>query len=133
PLHPALISISSSLVCLTQHICLCLIPFFSFKHPAPPDIYTLSLHDALPILKSNVERVVRPFKNFEGRSCVRSPIYYDCGRRSCKDRKSTRLNSSHEWISYAVFCLKKKSVPDVAARCPPVKDRMSMIRSGSKR
>src|SRR5207247_10397551 len=32
-----------------------------------------------------------------------------CRRRSCSDRKSTRLNSSHEWISYAVFCLKKKT------------------------
>src|SRR5438552_16062196 len=74
--------------------------FFFFTDTAPTEIYTLSLHDALPICACG--RRGR-------RSCARpSP-----GRRwtcatTCGDRKSTRLNSSHQIISYAVFCLKKK-------------------------
>src|SRR6266496_5595926 len=68
--------------------------FFFFNDTATTEIYTLSLHDALPIC----------------RSCARScPAW---ARRPCSaspDRKSTRLNSSHVEISYAVFCLKKKN------------------------
>src|SRR6266496_6022833 len=68
---------------------------FFFNDPATTEIYTLSLHDALPIWPSRYG------------SCSRQ-------RRSCwawPDRKSTRLNSSHVEISYAVFCLKKKKIP----------------------
>src|SRR5215510_15708921 len=68
--------------------------FFFFNDTATTEIYTLSLHDALPISP-----------------CVdRSSVAAD-GRRTRHawgDRKSTRLNSSHVAISYAVFCLKKK-------------------------
>src|SRR5438067_6003259 len=85
------------------------INLFFFIAPAPIDIYTLSLHDALPIFTRISRR--RP----EGRrgghprdaAAARSPRRDDLNRR---DRKSTRLNSSHVSISYAVFCLKKKKV-----------------------
>src|SRR5947208_6378031 len=71
---------------------------------APTDIYTLSLHDALPISASIC---VRPS------SRMRDPVpAFNRGsssRTMIRDRKSTRLNSSHQIISYAVFCLKKKN------------------------
>src|SRR3712207_8250530 len=71
-----------------------------FNDTATTEIYTLSLHDALPISPGPRRRRRRG----PGRWCrTRSP-----GRRS-RDRKSTRLNSSHANISYAVFCLKKKN------------------------
>src|SRR5216684_7793949 len=68
--------------------------FFFFNDTATTEIYTLSLHDALPISRRP------PF----------SGVWYraECSR-PCGDRKSTRLNSSHGYISYAVFCLKKKN------------------------
>src|SRR5438034_5835816 len=66
-------------------------------------IYTLSLHDALPICC--VSDGLSVDSRTTGRA-VRSPV----GPRSPRaDRKSTRLNSSHTVISYAVFCLKKKN------------------------
>src|SRR2546428_12933059 len=68
--------------------------FFFFNDTATTEIYTLSLHDALPILRPAQFR----YSNASG---LRSY----CWR---VDRKSTRLNSSHDQISYAVFCLKKK-------------------------
>src|SRR5207253_9635376 len=72
--------------------------FFFFNDPAPTEIYTLFLHDALPIscwgaLTRNCREV---------RLSARRET-------SQLDRKSTRLNSSHVAISYAVFCLKKKN------------------------
>src|SRR5690349_24049524 len=76
---------------------------FFFSDTATTEIYTLSLHDALPISGA----IHRPF-------CSRpKPAQIRCERRSWRslrrlDRKSTRLNSSHVEISYAVFCLKKK-------------------------
>src|SRR2546430_11229316 len=83
--------------------------FFFFNDTATTEIYTLSLHDALPIYGSSP----RPNAHCDGRSQL------DGARRGCtgtewepglvdQDRKSTRLNSSHSQISYAVFCLKKK-------------------------
>src|SRR5438105_6248872 len=71
--------------------------FFFFFHTWTTEIYTLSLHDALPI--SCPERQSARARPSAIR-CLRPP--------RAGDRKSTRLNSSHEWISYAVFCLKKK-------------------------
>src|SRR5256885_5281387 len=70
--------------------------FFFFNDTATTEIYTLSLHDALPILQ-HVDR-------------GRRARWYRCARPEGVrlDRKSTRLNSSHLVISYAVFCLKKK-------------------------
>src|SRR3989442_7691791 len=74
--------------------------FFFFNDTAPTEIYTLSLHDALPICQRGFAR--RGFPPPQPR-CIEAPL-----RRG--DRKSTRLNSSHVRISYAVFCLKKKHV-----------------------
>src|SRR5436190_12831263 len=89
---------------------------FTFDTPTPPDTYTLSLHDALPI--SSAERAgdreaAGRARNAEGpRSTrVRTHPRERAGEGKAvrrPDRKSTRLNSSHTVISYAVFCLKKK-------------------------
>src|SRR5258708_32646399 len=87
--------------------------FFFFNDTATTEIYTLSLHDALPILgKTPTERdlndVFKVKLNFIGCQRVGKPIE----RLLQLDRKSTRLNSSHQIISYAVFCLKKKKYQD---------------------
>src|SRR5438552_13236570 len=75
--------------------------YSALNGPTKPDIYTLSLHDALPISA--------------GQGWCRNGIRLGAKRRPeeierirAQDRKSTRLNSSHQIISYAVFCLKKK-------------------------
>src|SRR2546426_11469835 len=73
-------------------------PFFFFNDTATTEIYTLSLHDALPISPGCGSR----------RACARWAVPARRWRPSSPDRKSTRLNSSHLVISYAVFCLKKK-------------------------
>src|SRR5256886_15386457 len=70
--------------------------FFFFNDTATTEIYTLSLHDALPISSTSLPRR-RESKRPHGARSLRH-----------RDRKSTRLNSSHSQISYAVFCLKKK-------------------------
>src|SRR2546430_9205381 len=77
-------------------MCICF--FFFFNDTATTEIYTLSLHDALPICFCEVLRVDH---HEDGLKTSRS-------RLRQQDRKSTRLNSSHSQISYAVFCLKKK-------------------------
>src|SRR6267142_5039198 len=69
--------------------------FFFFNDTATTEIYTLSLHDALPICNAGT---------LTCRGCAGDG---ECG--GATDRKSTRLNSSHMSISYAVFCLKKKN------------------------
>src|SRR2546429_3715652 len=77
--------------------------FFFFNDTATTEIYTLSLHDALPIFRLTIRAL--PFPETVDRqirlqsAVVAYPL----------DRKSTRLNSSHGYISYAVFCLKKKT------------------------
>src|SRR5947209_9478068 len=97
--------------------------FFFFIDPATTEIYTLSLHDALPIfpVRSKSSQPVRSVLESDDRAPTRQGMALD------RDRKSTRLNSSHANISYAVFCLKKKNpithpsvgrVP-LAARLPP--------------
>src|SRR5699024_12694417 len=92
----------------------------SFFSPAPPPtpLYTLSLHDALPIFPVNRLRAggVHIWSRVTGVfrwNSARLPCGSDLGdgsahRGNIRDRKSTRLNSSHVSISYAVFCLKKK-------------------------
>src|SRR3712207_7655471 len=84
---------------------------FFFNDTATTEIYTLSLHDALPILKalaavpsigSLALITLQPPRLRRYRSPLRRP-------GAGQDRKSTRLNSSHANISYAVFCLKKKN------------------------
>src|SRR2546428_4916269 len=105
--------------------------FFFFNDPATTEIYTLSLPDALPIFAAtqatnfplphptrNAERGTRnaeleleagsnvPRSAFRIPRLIASTI---CSGPPYRDRKSTRLNSSHDQISYAVFCLKKKT------------------------
>src|SRR5438105_9546652 len=79
--------------------------FFFFNVTATTEIYTLSLHDALPIC-SELEWIPLMAMRKERARRYESPLLLAQDVR--EDRKSTRLNSSHEWISYAVFCLKKK-------------------------
>src|SRR5699024_11507713 len=86
------------------------ISFLSFNSNQTTDIDTLSLHDALPILKkaelmSSVS--ASPLNNLQGK-VAGLDIRQTTGQPGAQDRKSTRLNSSHVSISYAVFCLKKK-------------------------
>src|SRR2546429_5914608 len=85
--------------------------FFFFNDTATTEIYTLSLHDALPI------SAICTGRQASGISASIKPGYVSPHTKECMqpmdalmplDRKSTRLNSSHGYISYAVFCLKKK-------------------------
>src|SRR2546429_6980157 len=94
--------------------------FFFFNDTATTEIYTLSLHDALPISHHRHQQRARRHarlgrgavaaqrpralqRALHARLLARAPV------RLRRDRKSTRLNSSHGYISYAVFCLKKKT------------------------
>src|SRR5439155_24797705 len=104
---------------------------FFFNHPASPRISTLSLHDALPIsggIPPGRAEAARPLQDHgpaagrpaarlvlgqpqPGRPAAAAQLLPDLTRGAAvdrQDRKSTRLNSSHVAISYAVFCLKKK-------------------------
>src|SRR5688572_31739574 len=81
-----------------------------FNDTATTEIYTLSLHDALPISGAGAA-VAEPGDGYmvevsEGSDPQRACFFHHYDRP--EDRKSTRLNSSHSQISYAVFCLKKK-------------------------
>src|SRR5258708_15472471 len=81
--------------------------FFFFNDTATTEIYTLSLHDALPICRRAVHE--RAGNTQEGSIEVALARLRWAGiSAGTVDRKSTRLNSSHQIISYAVFCLKKK-------------------------
>src|SRR3712207_7371113 len=98
-----------------------IIVFFFFNDTATTEIYTLSLHDALPIYADSMQVDTRRWVFLTGRK----DSLYNMARHVYKiddpannvtdaksdflDRKSTRLNSSHANISYAVFCLKKKN------------------------
>src|SRR3712207_8213995 len=87
--------------------------FFFFNDTATTEIYTLSLHDALPICASTV-RSSRSSQSWYGRhGTSRSSPPTASGSATRTDRKSTRLNSSHANISYAVFCLKKKKKKEI--------------------
>src|SRR5439155_20208798 len=89
---------------------------FFFHVPAPTATYTLSLHDALPIflaLAAACWGTTLAAQEEEGghgalaKAVIGAPVSLNRGL-AARDRKSTRLNSSHVAISYAVFCLKKK-------------------------
>src|SRR5256884_3279362 len=83
--------------------------FFFFNDTATTEIYTLSLHDALPISPPPTRsRHARPPNRVCRRIGTTSAPRCTAPGRTARDRKSTRLNSSHGYISYAVFCLKKK-------------------------
>src|SRR5256885_7008442 len=90
--------------------------FFFFNDTATTEIYTLSLHDALPISSRAHYR-----GNSSCSGCdLRSMVLRSSGatHSPAPDRKSTRLNSSHLVISYAVFCLKKKTQEKLIASVP---------------
>src|SRR3712207_9433969 len=86
--------------------------FFFFNDTATTEIYTLSLHDALPICSRLAVKADRSaLAVAPGPSCTTASACSSAPsslRQASQDRKSTRLNSSHANISYAVFCLKKK-------------------------
>src|SRR2546430_6674424 len=84
--------------------------FFFFNDTATTEIYTLSLHDALPIfLREGLGLYPHTVELHVGMGYARlAREEYEGARHAFEDRKSTRLNSSHSQISYAVFCLKKK-------------------------
>src|SRR5437870_7406731 len=90
-------------------VCYC---FFFFHDTATSEIYTLSLHDALPILlrvaHADAAAVMDRHPGGAARGVEEGIEQRPVGHRERRDRKSTRLNSSHVAISYAVFCLKKK-------------------------
>src|SRR5690349_24155067 len=98
---------------------LCLSLLFFFHDTATTEIYTLSLHDALPILE-RLEQYHRDHvppadpDAFDSSLFNERSLFRSAGNR---DRKSTRLNSSHVEISYAVFCLKKKK-KKIRQKCP---------------
>src|SRR5437762_11305365 len=99
---------------------------FLFNDPPTPEIYTLSLHDALPIWRG-IERLgakqdgILRNHQIAPNGTLRDTVVYSIIASEWptvkahltyqlnEDRKSTRLNSSHRCISYAVFCLKKKN------------------------
>src|SRR2546430_5722456 len=88
--------------------------FFFFNDTATTEIYTLSLHDALPILHGLfAEVMIDAVDLFFRENLFQFLVELLCGSQVVTegflDRKSTRLNSSHSQISYAVFCLKKKT------------------------
>src|SRR2546426_9324589 len=82
--------------------------FFFFNDTATTEIYTLSLHDALPILHHVPGIAWNLDAPVERRARDREVLQAALDEGDDLDRKSTRLNSSHLVISYAVFCLKKK-------------------------
>src|SRR2546429_1344285 len=97
------------------------VPLFFFNDTATTEIYTLSLHDALPISRRlpvavpkrrRLEESAQQTRHAVPSGQDRSQIVKRAatGGREPLDRKSTRLNSSHGYISYAVFCLKKKRI-----------------------
>src|SRR5690606_41342059 len=107
------------LLCPHSYLSMSLL-FFFFNHTATTEIYTLSLHDALPILKRSITtRALALLASTTLALGVGASAYAQekikvglmlpyTGTYAALDRKSTRLNSSHVKISYAVFCLKKK-------------------------
>src|SRR2546426_8272356 len=81
---------------------------FFFNDTATTEIYTLSLHDALPISSQIAVMSAVSVRSTPSRVTIFSPALARQSWGEDRDRKSTRLNSSHLVISYAVFCLKKK-------------------------
>src|SRR2546430_7759382 len=103
--------------------------FFFFNDTATTEIYTLSLHDALPICCPSADLCNRCWHTAPHDRSDASILPGVCGAarpfsappapdRPPEDRKSTRLNSSHSQISYAVFCLKKKKINDTNILLP---------------
>src|SRR2546430_4914324 len=99
--------------------------FFFFNDTATTEIYTLSLHDALPISSGPADPGAAMPGPLGPREADVARLVADglTNKQIGADRKSTRLNSSHSQISYAVFCLKKKksgrSADRITSRYPP--------------
>src|SRR5437879_4859969 len=117
-LHDYLKSHLSATTVTTILVLFC--PYFSYHSmydSTPPDLTTLSLHDALPILALIAAGVAvnvasaREYRVGVSRHAAILALFLETPTRysRAEDRKSTRLNSSHRCISYAVFCLKKKN------------------------
>src|SRR5699024_12669904 len=103
---------------------LCLFSLFFLTDPPTTEIYTLSLHDALPISYPDPAPASQfPWQSHHPHNIVHTSVFSPFACRLI-DRKSTRLNSSHVSISYAVFCLKKKKkrtiliIDAIATRAP---------------
>src|SRR5574337_1755542 len=111
--------IVSSDICIVPACRTHVLLFFFFNDTATTEIYTLSLHDALPILEPGALA-------HSGGAHQRAR----CGVG--EDRKSTRLNSSHHSISYAVFCLKKKKGKMCAPGGEQGRDENARRRSSSR-
>src|SRR5258708_21410879 len=92
-------------ICFSLHL-------FFFNDTATTEIYTLSLHDALPISPNTLAVDLRSVARLRFTTFLST---LSCWTTSMvkSDRKSTRLNSSHQIISYAVFCLKKKKISNL--------------------
>src|SRR5688572_31220504 len=99
--------------------------FSFFLHTATTEIYTLSLHDALPIFE--VRALLDPggfHRVGDASHRAEGGVQHDAANAAAfvaglADRKSTRLNSSHSQISYAVFCSKKKNIHRYHSTHPP--------------
>src|SRR5258708_33591084 len=105
-----LLSLLTTSILVMRHLCSF---FFFFNDTATTEIYTLSLHDALPISASDrlgwVGMEAARYADLPDTEIELPPLtHHTLVLFDLRDRKSTRLNSSHQIISYAVFCLKKK-------------------------
>src|SRR2546430_16751552 len=89
--------------------------FFFFNDTATTEIYTLSLHDALPIFEGLLGGEFAPLHRLPA---LGVHLGHNGLHQEDRDRKSTRLNSSHSQISYAVFCLKKKKKHNDVSHTP---------------
>src|SRR5256886_5698095 len=109
--------------------------FFFFNDTAPTEIYPFPLHDALPISVARgagdeIERPRRVEQGDERRRLGERPAGREGAieKQPAVDRKSTRLNSSHSQISYAVFCLKKKKKRRASVRACDMRDSSFRLR-----
>src|SRR2546428_4719496 len=97
--------------------------FFFFNDTATTEIYTLSLHDALPISNTQLKYGYTGLPVWYQERAYQMPPARSTHARNVvaaeQDRKSTRLNSSHDQISYAVFCLKKKKTTTTTKHTKP--------------
>src|SRR2546426_7778389 len=106
-----------------MRLCVLLLFFFFFNDTATTEIYTLSLHDALPI-SSGISASIASIATMARMAAIchaPKPHHLMAApavekQPAARDRKSTRLNSSHLVISYAVFCLKKKKTNRTTVR-----------------
>src|SRR5947209_16459830 len=105
--------------------------FFSNDTPTT-EIYTLSLHDALPIFAALAQRLRHAADRCQRRAQLVAADREELGLGLVGDRKSTRLNSSHANISYAVFCLKKKISIERARRPRRSEEHTSELQSRQK-